>query len=90
MKDQTPIIQFRFISESDYHNLLEAQTAQCLVRMKVFNGELQVDLDRTVFFEIDTIEEQNIVNCLSEIKRTHFSWAKSFFIEKYIRNSKLD
>ena len=90
MTQSTTKTDFRFISEEDYYNKLNSGFTKCVVRMKVFNEEQQTDLDRTVFIEIDSQEIVKIEKCLTEIKNFNFNWAKSFLIEKSIKDLKIE
>jgi len=77
---------FRFISEEDYYSKLNSGFTKCLVKMKVFNELQQTDLERTVFLEIDSQDIVKIERCLTDIKKLNFNWAKSFHIEKNIKD----
>lgn len=67
-----------FISETDCSNLFDSRDFQSIVRLKVFNGENQTDLDRTVIISIESTNKDQINQCLEEIRSFNFPWAESF------------
>lgn len=77
---------FKFISETEYFNLLVSKNFQSIVRMKVFNGENETDKDRTVIISIECTNKRKIKDCMQEIRSFHFPWAKSFQSETTVND----
>jgi hypothetical protein len=78
MSETSKRILHSIISETECSNLLESKNFQTIVRLKVFNGESQTDLDRTVIFSIESISIDEIKKCMEEIRKFNYPWAKSF------------
>jgi len=78
MSETSKKVLYSIISEAECGNLLESKNFQTIVRLKVFNGESQTDLDRTVIFSIGSISIDQIKKCMEEIRSFNYPWAKSF------------
>lgn len=69
---------FKFISEEEYQQFVEAKRFKSMVRLKVFNGNQQTDFEKLQIILVDSRDKKEIDECVDEICNMHFSWAKSF------------
>lgn len=84
MSELSKMTLSRFISETECRNLLVSRNFQSIIRLKVFNGQNQIDLDKTVIISIDSTDLDQINECMKELSRFNFPQAKSFHYETTI------
>lgn len=80
-------IEICFITEVEEEKLLASGNFQSIVRLKLYNELNNDDFEREVIILVASTDNNKVKQCIKEMCRVKFPWAKSYQIRTTVKES---